>query len=38
MGKIARCDGVYHAGRKVVIHWMTFEAMVLRGGDPLGEA
>jgi hypothetical protein len=38
MGKIARCDGVHHAGRKVVIHWMTFEAMVLRGGDPLGEA
>jgi len=38
MGKIARCEGVHHAGRKVVIHWMTFEAMVLRGGDPLGEA
>jgi len=38
MAKIARCDGVHHAGRKVVIHWMTFEAMVLRGGDPLGEA
>jgi len=38
MGKISRCDGVHHAGRKVVIHWMTFEAMVLRGGDPLGEA
>ena len=31
-------DGVHHAGRKVVIHWMTFEAMVLRGGDPLGQA
>jgi hypothetical protein len=38
IGKIARCDGVHHAGRKVVIHWMTFEAMVLRGGEPLGEA
>jgi len=38
MGKIARAEGVHHAGRKVVIHWSTFEAMVLRGGDPLGEA
>ncbi|HUA36230.1 MAG TPA: helix-turn-helix domain-containing protein [Candidatus Binataceae bacterium] len=36
MGKITRAAGVHHAGRKVVIHWSTFEAMVLRGGDLLG--
>jgi Helix-turn-helix domain len=38
MGKIARPEGVHHAGRKVVIHWPTFETMVLRGGVTLGEA
>jgi hypothetical protein len=38
MGKIARLEGVHHAGRKVVIHWPTFETMVLRGGEMLGEA
>lgn len=38
MGKIGRLEGVHHAGRKVVIHWPTFEAMVLRGGESLGEA
>ncbi len=36
MGKITRSAGVHHAGRKVVIHWSTFEAMVLRGGEMLG--
>ncbi len=36
MGKITRSAGVHHAGRKVVIHWSTFEATVLRGGEMLG--
>jgi hypothetical protein len=36
MGKIARSAGVHHAGRKVVIHWSTFEATALRGGDLVG--
>src|SRR5215813_9780192 len=28
MVKIARSEGVHHAGRKVVIHWPTFEQVV----------
>ena len=32
MGKIARSEGVHHAGRKVVIQWPTFEQVVLQGG------
>jgi len=35
MGKIARSEGVHHAGRKVVIHWPTFEQVVLQGGGEL---
>jgi hypothetical protein len=35
MGKIARPEGVHHAGRKVVIHWPTFEQVVLQGGGEL---
>ena len=35
MGKIARTEGVHHAGRKVVIHWPTFEQVVLQGGGEL---
>jgi hypothetical protein len=39
MGKITRAEGVHHAGRKVVIHWPTFEHVVLLGGgDMRGEA
>ena len=39
MGKIARSEGVHHAGRKVVIHWPTFEQIVLQGGaEPRGQA
>jgi hypothetical protein len=39
MGKISRSEGVHHAGRKVVIHWPTFEQVVLQGGGELrGEA
>ena len=30
MGKITSSEGVHHAGRKVVIHWATFEAAVMR--------
>ena len=30
MGKITNSEGVHHAGRKVVIHWATFEASVMR--------
>jgi hypothetical protein len=30
MGKISSSEGVHHAGRKVVIHWATFEASVMR--------
>jgi len=30
MGKITSSEGVHHAGRKVVIHWATFEASVMR--------
>jgi hypothetical protein len=30
MGKITSAEGVHHAGRKVVIHWATFEAAVMR--------
>jgi IS30 family transposase len=30
MGKITGSQGVHHAGRKVVIHWATFEASVMR--------
>ena len=35
MGKITRSEGVHHAGRKVVIHWPTFEQVVLQGGGEL---
>jgi hypothetical protein len=28
--KITSSEGVHHAGRKVVIHWATFEAAVMR--------
>ena len=35
MGKITRSEGVHHAGRKVVIHWPTFEQVVLQGGSEL---
>jgi hypothetical protein len=39
MGKITRSEGVHHAGRKVVIHWPTFEQIVLQGGaEPRGQA
>jgi hypothetical protein len=34
--KITRSEGVHHAGRKVVIHWPTFEQVVLQGGGELG--
>jgi hypothetical protein len=30
MGKITSSEGVHHAGGKVVIHWATFEASVMR--------
>ena len=35
MGKITRSEGVHHAGHKVVIHWPTFEQVVLQGGGEL---
>ena len=35
MGQITRSEGVHHAGRKVVIHWPTFEQVVLQGGGEL---
>jgi len=38
LGKIGLKDGVHHVGRKVVIHWPTFEMMVLRGGGMRGAA
>jgi hypothetical protein len=38
LGKIGLREGVHHAGRKVVIHWPTFEMMVLRGGGMRGAA
>jgi len=31
LGRIGPAEGVCHIGRKVVIHWPTFEATVLRG-------
>jgi hypothetical protein len=31
LGRIGPGEGVCHIGRKVVIHWPTFEATVLRG-------
>jgi hypothetical protein len=31
LGRIGPREGVCHIGRKVVIHWPTFEATVLRG-------
>lgn len=38
MGEIAGSENVHHPGCKIVIHWPTFEAMVLREGEMLGKA
>jgi hypothetical protein len=32
LGRLGPREGVCHAGRKVVIHWPTFEAAVMRRG------
>jgi hypothetical protein len=33
LGRLGPREGVCHVGRKVVIHWPTFEAAVMRRGD-----
>ena len=30
LGRLGQREGVCHVGRKVVIHWPTFEAVVIR--------
>lgn len=32
LGRLGPREGVCHVGRKVVIHWPTFEAAVMRRG------
>jgi hypothetical protein len=32
LGRLGPHEGVCHVGRKVVIHWRTFEAAVMRRG------
>ena len=32
LGQLGPREGVCHVGRKVVIHWQTFEAAVMRRG------
>jgi hypothetical protein len=32
LGRLGAREGVCHVGRKVVIHWPTFEAAVMRRG------
>ena len=32
LGRLGHREGVCHVGRKVVIHWPTFEAAVMRRG------
>ena len=32
LGRLGSREGVCHVGRKVVIHWPTFEAAVMRRG------
>ena len=33
LGRLGPREGVCHVGRKVVIHWPTFEAAVMRRGS-----
>lgn len=33
LGRLGAREGVCHVGRKVVIHWPTFEAVVMRRGS-----
>ena len=33
LGRLGPREGVCHVGRKVLIHWPTFEAAVMRRGE-----
>lgn len=33
LGRLGPREGIRHVGRKVVVHWPTFEAVVIRKGS-----